>query len=145
MYAFLTSSMDEYEENDEEEEILLVFGALFLGIERAHELRVERRYHHRHYLCRPQLLPNPRENTPWQALYNSRVDRAYITTMGVDTATFDFILASGFEDRWNTTPIPRETTNLNTEPRLGGRSLDAAGALGLCLHYISSAMPDKGL
>jgi hypothetical protein len=136
---------DEYDDEDDEEELLLLSGAFFLGIERVHELRVERRNHHRRYLCRPQLLPNPRENTPWQALYNSRVDRAYITTMGIDVATFDFILASGFEQRWNTTPIPRQDADFAGAPRLGGRSLDAAGALGLYLHYISSAMPDTAL
>jgi len=48
----------------------------------------------RNYLCRPQLQPDPRNNTPWQVLFNSRNDRAFITTMGFDVETFE--LCSGF-------------------------------------------------
>ncbi|KAF8326130.1 hypothetical protein F5887DRAFT_984706 [Amanita rubescens] len=37
------------------------------------------------------LLKTPREATPWQALNSSKNDRAFITTMGFDVATFDLI------------------------------------------------------
>src|ERR1700721_2707661 len=60
------------------------------GILEAQRLRAERRSHNRHYLTRPELLPNPRLDTPWQQLYNSRCSRAYITTMGFDIEAFDF-------------------------------------------------------
>jgi len=46
---------------------------LITGAEASRDLRkVERRNQTRNYLCRPQLQPNPRHNTPWQALFNSR-------------------------------------------------------------------------
>lgn len=108
-------------------------------------LRAEGRRKHRLYLCRPELISNPRVGTPWQALHQSRSDRAFITTMGLDTATFQLLLDSGFEFLWNSTPIPRTDTNTAGEPRLGARSLDAAGGLGLYLHYLRSSMRETGL
>jgi hypothetical protein len=63
---------------------------LVLGAIESHRLRTER-------LCRPQLARNPRGPTAWQILYNSRNDRAYITTMGFDVfhsmATLDLVSA----------------------------------------------------
>lgn len=108
-------------------------------------LRAEGRRRHRLYLCRQELVPNPRIGSPWQFLYHSQSDRAFITTMGIDAATFQVILNVGFEHLWNSTPIPRTDTNINGEPRLGARSLDAAGGLGLYLHYLRSSMREVGL
>jgi len=53
---------------------------------------------HRRYLCRSQLLPDPRVNTPWQALYESQSGGASITTiqMRVDCETLKLILLHGF-------------------------------------------------
>ncbi|TFK80251.1 hypothetical protein K466DRAFT_452479, partial [Polyporus arcularius HHB13444] len=99
----------------------------------------------RRYLRRAQLLPNPRRDTPWQALYESHDDRAYITTMGINVDTFHYILDHGFARKWNRHPIPRADANPGGLARLGRRSLDAAGALGLIYHYLSSAMPDTAL
>jgi len=65
--------------------------------------------------------------------------------MGFDVATFDYILESGFEYAWLTTAIPRTDTSQTGAPHLGARSLDAPGALGLCLHYLSSTMHDVSL
>ena len=65
--------------------------------------------------------------------------------MGIDIKTFQLILDAGFEDLWNSTPIPRTDTNIHGEPRLGARSLDAAGGLGLYLHYLRSSMREVGL
>ncbi|KAI5991706.1 hypothetical protein F5J12DRAFT_786347 [Pisolithus orientalis] len=65
------------------------------------------------------LLPNPCISTPWQKLYESQDDWAFITTMGFDVETFGYILTSGFAMAW---------------------SLNAAGALGLVLHYLNSTM-----
>ncbi|CAA7270092.1 unnamed protein product [Cyclocybe aegerita] len=99
----------------------------------------------RQYLTRPELLENPRIATPWTSLYDSRSDRAYITTMGFDVATFDFILESGFVQTWLSTPIPQTDTSRSGDPQPGGRSLDPPGALGLVLHYLSSTMLNVSL
>lgn len=116
-----------------------------IGSSQARALRAERRRAHRAYLCRPELLPNPREGTSWQILQNSRVDPAYIVTMGFDVYAFEHILASGFEAKWNTIPISRNDVSSHGNPRLGGRSLDASGALGLILHYLNSTASEISL
>ncbi|KAF9039695.1 hypothetical protein BDZ89DRAFT_945205 [Hymenopellis radicata] len=115
------------------------------GAQESRRFRAERRRARRLYIIRPELLPNPRINTPWQALYHSQSDRAFITTMGFDVAAFNAILRDGFEDAWNTTPIPRSDVPSTAVPRLTCRSLDAAGALGLILHYLNSTILDVSL
>jgi len=132
------------EENDLEMRAALAC-VLILGIEDA---RVERAHHQnesRLYLRRCQLMPYPHVESAWQCLYESQDDRAFITTMGFDVETFHNILDSGFEDRWNCTPIPRPDVASQGQPRLGARSLDAPGALGLTLHYLNSAMLEISL
>ncbi|KAJ2998887.1 hypothetical protein NUW54_g6991 [Trametes sanguinea] len=114
----------EYE--DEIEDLGLLAAALLAGVAEHQTQRSEARNPTRRYLRRPQLLSNPRRNTPWQVLYESRDDRAYITTMGVDCATFDYVLLNGFAQRWNSVSIPRTDTNPTGMPRLGRRSLTAA-------------------
>jgi hypothetical protein len=118
---------------------------IVLGAIEAQRLRAERRKPSRLYLCRPQLLPNPRVTTPWQKLYRTRSNRAYITTMGFDVATFNLILEAGFDLSWNTTPIPRDDAVGTGKTRPGARSLDASGALGLLLHYLNSTMREISL
>jgi len=118
---------------------------LITGAEASRDLRIERRNQTRNYLCRPQLQPNPRHNTPWQALFNSRNDRAFITTMGFDVKTFELIVRSGFGACWLNQPIPRADASTRGESRPGGRSLDAWGALGLVLHYLNSTMLEISL
>jgi hypothetical protein len=113
--------------------------------EEAQVRRIERRHQHRTYLTRPDLLPNPRVDTPWIALYSSQNDRAFITTMGFDVATFDFIIRSGFGVKWFSLPLPRSDAVGAGGVRPGGRSLDAAGALGLTLHYLNSTMREISL
>ena len=119
--------------------IILACGCL------SHALRAEGCRRHRLYLCRPELLLNPRIDTPWQALYESNSNRAFITTMGVDIVTFQLILDAGFEALWNSTAITRTDTDANGQPRLGARSLDAAGGLGLYLCYLWSSATEMGL
>lgn len=97
------------------------------------------------YLTRPELLPSPREESAWLAVYRSRENRAYINTMGIDVNTFDFLLQAGFAHAWNTRPIPRNDVDPAGATRVGGRSLDAPGGLGLLLHYLSSTMNETGL
>ena len=118
---------------------------LVLGIEDARTQRARRRNESRLYLCRPQLMPFPRVESAWQRLYESQDDRAFITTMGVDVETFHTILDSGFQDRWDSTPIPRPDVASRAQPCLGAHSLKSSGALGLILHYLNSGMLEVSL
>ena len=61
---------------------------------------------------------DPRQNTPWQVLYDSRDDCAFITTMGINCATFDDILDSGFREHWESSSIPPADANPGGAPRL---------------------------
>lgn len=65
--------------------------------------------------------------------------------MGINVATFEHILSSGFAFEWNNFTIPRPDTNSAGDPRISRRSLDAEGALGLIYHYLTSAMPDVAI
>ena len=133
-------------DDDTEEMVVLTLLVIILACGyQARLLRAEGRRKHRLYLCRPELVPNPRIGSPWQVLYHSQSDQAFITTMGVDTITFQLLLDAGFEFLWDSTPIPQSDTNINGEPRLGARSLDAAGGLGLCLCYLRSSTREMGL
>ncbi len=122
-----------------------VVGMMVAGAEETRRLRAERRQATRQYLVRAELLPNPRAGTAWSILFESKSDRAFITTMGLDIRTFWIILESGFGLRWHTTPIPRRDTSSTGDPRPGRRSLDASGALGLVLHYLNSSMDETSL
>ncbi|KIO23649.1 hypothetical protein M407DRAFT_15528 [Tulasnella calospora MUT 4182] len=83
---------------------------VMLGAQSRHE-RIRQRFQQRLYLTRPVLLPNPRYATPWIHLYESKDNRAYITTMGFNVATFEFLQTSGFSDVWDSTPIPQADTS----------------------------------
>jgi hypothetical protein len=147
-FAMLQQLIEEEEEEEEEDlEVQAAAGGALIiyGAEEACRLRAERRWNCRRYLTHPDLLRNPRVLTPWQALYQSRNNRAFITTMGFDVATFNSILVAGFEMRWNTNPIPRNNVPSSATPALARRSLDAAGALGLVLHFLGSTMLDVSL
>ncbi|KAA1469579.1 hypothetical protein DENSPDRAFT_741540, partial [Dentipellis sp. KUC8613] len=89
------------------------------------------------YLSRPDLLPDPRLETPWQKLCSGRNNHVFITTMGIDVPTFDLILCLGFATGWNSIPIPRHDVSAVGAPRVERRSLDV---LGLILHYLNSTM-----
>jgi hypothetical protein len=138
------------DERDDEDEVrrhrIAVLGAvIFSGAEESRRERLARRQARRIYLIRGDLLPNPRSNTPWQALYLARNDRAFVTTMGVDVSTFNHLLSAGFTTIWNTTPIPRDDIPTTAVPRAHRRSLDSAGALGLVLHWLNSTMREVSL
>ncbi|KAJ3513754.1 hypothetical protein NMY22_g14947 [Coprinellus aureogranulatus] len=140
------TSLDE--EECDEEYLGLLIAAIAVTVvlaEEAHTQRVAARNPSRLYLTRSQLLPNPRHDTPWTRLFKSRSPRAFITTMGFDPETFDLILSSGFAEAWYNTPIPRTDTHVEGNTRPGRRSLDAAGALGLTLHYLNSTMREISL
>ena len=120
--------------------VCLLTAVLIMGSNEDHTWSVENWRPHRQYLGRKNLLPNPRSGTPWTHLYENCEDRAFITTMGVDTSTFHTILGAGFERLWYTRPIPRPDAHPTIQPRGKRRSLDAAGGLGLVLHWLSSMM-----
>jgi hypothetical protein len=155
---------DDYDDNvvfqqwlEEEENILrrdnenltrlVILGAAWTvyGAEEARRIRNERRAERRLYLTRPDLIANPRGKTAWEALYTSRSDRAFITTMGFNIHTFQNILNAGFRDLWHSTPIPRNDVSTHGTARITRRSLDAEGCLGLVLHFLSSTMAETSL
>jgi hypothetical protein len=140
-----TQAMEEDQAEDDWERIVVAGATIVLGAEQDRRMRIECRHLSRLYLCRSQLLPDPRSNTPWQALYESQNNRAFITTMGFDTKTFEDVLTEGFAVTWYSTPIPREDVAAMGNPRPGRRSLDAAGALGLAFHYLNSTMREISL
>jgi hypothetical protein len=109
------------------------------------EQNEERRRALRFYLTRADLVPNPRVGSAWQFMYAGGNDRAFITTMGFDPTAFHLLLEP-FKRIWDTTPIPRGDLHPeSSQIRLSKRSLDAAGGLGLVLHYLNSTMADYTL
>jgi hypothetical protein len=145
MALMILEEEDIEEEEDDINQAAAVGILVYAGAEESRQLRSDRRSSRRTYLTRPELLPNPRENTPWKSLYDSQSDRAFITTMGFDVATFHGILDAGFATEWNTQPVPRNDVPQTAVPRPTHRSLDAADALGLVLHFLTSTMADISL
>jgi len=135
---------DELEEEEEEEMRALMVTSYVLGAA-LNSYQGRKALRQRLYLRRDELLPDPMGETPWQRLYHSRSDRAFITTMGVDVTTFQLLLDRGFEAQWDTHTITRPDVHPEGKPRLMRRSLDAAGALGLVLHWLSSTMRELSL
>jgi hypothetical protein len=133
------------EADEDTYEAQLAIGLLVVGAEAGRLQRIEQRHNSRNYLCRSDLPPNPRFRTAWLALFDSRNDRAYITTMGFDVASFELIIRSGFGQRWLSQPIPRNDAHSAGDSRPSARSLDAWGALGLVLHYLNSTMREISL
>ena len=132
-------------DSDEDQVAKAVLGLTATMALHSQEERAQRCAKKRAYLVRANLLPNPRFGTPWQQLYRSKSDRAYITTMGFDVVTFHKILDAGFARRWYTMPIARSDVKSTGWTRPTARSFDAAGALGLILHYLSSTMHEIAL
>ncbi|PLW39752.1 hypothetical protein PCASD_09594 [Puccinia coronata f. sp. avenae] len=77
--------------------------------------------------------------TAWASLWRSQSDRAFITTMGMDVATFDDLL-SHFAGQWNFSTIDQANVNRHGKPQIGQQLLDAAGCLGLVLHWLCLTM-----
>ncbi|KAJ3963269.1 hypothetical protein EV361DRAFT_813509, partial [Lentinula raphanica] len=116
--------------------MLILLAALAGGVLNHEVKKRSSRNPSRLYLTRPQLMPQPRLDSPWIRLWEGQNNRAFITTMGLDVATFRLILEGPdrFAARWESTPIPRPDVSSTGETRSERRSLDAAGALGLTLH-----------
>ncbi|ETL30137.1 hypothetical protein L916_16849, partial [Phytophthora nicotianae] len=110
---------------------------LILMLALAHEGPQEKHERQRgqNYLTRADLHPEARYGTTWEAIYGAGNDRAFITTTGFDVSCFHCLL-SCFEPRWCSTPIPRNDVDASGESRPDRRSLSAAAALGLALHYL---------
>ena len=102
---------DEETEEVDRYQTLTALAHIVVGMELGQLSQIERHKIGRLYLCRPQLLPNPHDSTPWQTLLRSQSDHAYITTMGIDVATFEYIITSGFGQRWYLEPIPHPDAN----------------------------------
>ncbi|KAA1077710.1 hypothetical protein PGT21_017098 [Puccinia graminis f. sp. tritici] len=64
--------------------------------------------------------------------------------MGINVRTFDDLL-DRFSSSWNFNTIDRADVNPNGEPQIGRRSLDAAGTLGLVLHWLCLTMSSYSL
>ncbi|KAE8898163.1 hypothetical protein PF005_g14786 [Phytophthora fragariae] len=69
---------------------------------------------------------------------------AFIVTTGFDVATFHFLLKL-FTGVWDRVPIPRDDVAWRGVSRPSQRSLSAAGALGLVLHFLNSTMAEISL
>ncbi|QRW07061.1 DDE superfamily endonuclease [Ceratobasidium sp. AG-Ba] len=98
-----------------------------------------------HTLLRCDLMPNPRLGSDWVILHQGRRDGAYIKVMGIDVATFNYILDSGFKEAWMRNTITRDDVNPAGRSRPGARSLDAAGGLGVILYHLCSVMSDAAI
>ncbi|KNE92026.1 hypothetical protein PSTG_14559 [Puccinia striiformis f. sp. tritici PST-78] len=75
----------------------------------------------------------------WAFLWSAQNDQGFITTMGVDVTTFDNLLQR-YTVHGDFSTIDRDDVNPHGEPQIGRQTLDAAGSLGLVLHWISSTM-----
>jgi hypothetical protein len=116
---------DDNEEEEEEEDeaqhrqkrrrVLVV---VWVEIMCRREEQIQQRNMHRTYLTRPDINPSPCIGTPWQHMCARGNDRAFITTMGIDVATFEYLLDQGFAEAWNSTPIPCNDVSLNGFPRV---------------------------
>jgi hypothetical protein len=136
------------EDDDEDDDMLVLHaltGVVVSGIEERRAIKARIRNLNRAYIVRGDLLRNPRSATPRIHLYTHGSNRAFIVTMGIDCNTFNYLLESGFERLWNSNPIPRKEAVLGATPCPHRRSLDAAGGLGLALHWLSSTMTEYTL
>ncbi len=140
MYLQMQADEDDKLDNEEKHAATILILTLALGVEEARQTLSHRQNPSCLFLCRQQLLPNPRGQTPWQILFSSRCDWAYITTMGFDVKTFNYILNQRHSLKWNSIVIPQNDTNLAGAAWPSCCSLNVAGALGLILHYLNLTM-----
>jgi len=88
---FLENEAELIEQEEDNEVALAVAATVIVGVELMRQDCIDNRQPRRLYLCCPQLLPNPRKDTPWQALFATQNNRAFITTMGFDVETLQTI------------------------------------------------------
>jgi len=144
---YLMESLADEGNLDEADQFDLAVVATFIlvGVSARQQDWAEHHHLHRLYLLHSHLMPCPQRDTPWQQLYASKSKQAFITTMGVSVKTFQFVLKQGFHMAWDSLPIPHTDVLQSGNPHLVQRSLDAAGALGLILHYLNSTMCEVSL
>lgn len=135
----LATSDDDDQEGDDELFPLILAATIIHASNDDHRRSIQQRRVRRGYLNRSELLPDPFSDTPWTILYRSRSDSTYLAAMGLNVAGFQTILDSGFSYRWYSTPLHRSDV-APAHTRSINRSLDAGGALGLLLHWLTSTM-----
>ena len=121
MSLLFAQSLDHFnrtDDNSDEDHLAICIIIILIGVLEARGTKIRRRNINRLYLRRQNLLPNPREGTPWQVLWAGQDDRAFITTMGFDVATFRNILKGQgrFAERWELSMIPRRDVTAIGEP-----------------------------
>jgi hypothetical protein len=131
--------------SDDEDEVVAAATLSYLQYLNLVENEERNARQYRTYITRASLLPNPRSETPWHVLYESKIDRSLIVTTGLDFGSFESLMDIGFAETCNNTFIPRNDVSATGRVRLGRKSLDAAGVLGLCLHYLNSSMTEVTL
>ncbi|KAF8581562.1 hypothetical protein K439DRAFT_1654032 [Ramaria rubella] len=122
--AFNDDNDEDEDEEDEEERLLLLS---IIASEATQSCA---------FLSHASGPPIAQGDTSWQHMLTAGNDRAFITTMGYDVDTFDFILESGFKTF---------DVSLSWAPQLNRRSLDVTGGLGIVLHYIHLCMTQTSL
>ena len=70
-----------------------VLAVLLAEVLRRREEWTQRQNMHCTYLTHSDLNPSPHIGTPWQHMHARGNDHAFITTMGIDVATFEYLLA----------------------------------------------------
>ncbi|KAG2355121.1 hypothetical protein BDR07DRAFT_1493624 [Suillus spraguei] len=76
---------DEAEHFNDDERLMVLAAAIIAGSEVSRQERIDTRHPHHLYLCQPQLLPNPRINTPWKALRKPGMRHQYLVRMSLRT------------------------------------------------------------
>ncbi|CAK5283822.1 unnamed protein product [Mycena citricolor] len=79
----IVGTMEEEMVRDNNKQMMVALGLIGFGYAEA-----KRQKPNRLYMCWPQIPPNSCVNTPWKAMYVNGSDRAFITTMGIDTDMF---------------------------------------------------------
>jgi hypothetical protein len=62
------------------------------------------------------LMGNPQTNSAWSHMRLARNNRAFITVMGLDVATFEAILEH-FDKAWTSSTIPQADVNTHGAPK----------------------------
>ena len=135
----LTACDDDQEEDDKLLPLILAATIIHASNDN-HRWSIQQCRTRRGYLSRSELLPSPLGDTPWTVLYRSRSDSAYLAAMGLNVAAFQAILDAGFSRQWYSTPLHRSDAAPAAITCCVNRSLDAGGALGLLLHWLTLAM-----
>jgi hypothetical protein len=131
MYISVIKARHQQQEDDDNAAIAIM--ALALLGKRVHIQTLKT------YLTCKDLMGNLQTNSAWSHMGLARNDRAFITVMGLDVATFEAILEH-FDKAWTSSTIPRADVNTHGAPKPNQCSLDSAGGFALILHWLGSSM-----